>query len=143
MYSLSCHHYTWPLHRLGRQLQLSAYWVWQHKHWLSAAIVSSHHHGNANRHTCTQTLTYLSLLLTLYFILPPTLSFQVNTLPLCVRLTTEMLSVAEGPLLVYTVLSLCQSHPNASDACRACPLCAYACVVCAYVVLCLCMRMCV
>lgn len=78
-----------------------------------------------------------------YLILPPALSFQANTLPLCVRLTTETLSVAESLRLVLTVLSLCQSHPNASDACRACPLRAYACIVCAYVVLCLCMRMCV
>lgn len=102
---------------------------------ISCHCLSPHHHGNANRHTCTQTLAHHSLSLTLYLILPPALSFQVNTLPLCVRLTTEMLSVAESPLLVFTVLSLCQSHPNASDACRACPLCAYACIVCAYVVL--------
>lgn len=136
-------HLASPQPRLGRQLQLSAYWVWQHKYWLSAAIVS----------LCTimETLTgiharrhsLMSLLLTLYFILPLAHSFQVNTLPLCERLTTEMLSVAESLLLVFTVLSLCQSHPNASDACRACPLCAYACVVYTYVILCLCMCVCV
>lgn len=33
-------HLASPQPRLGRLLQLSAYWVWQHKYWLSAAIVS-------------------------------------------------------------------------------------------------------
>lgn len=62
------------------------------------------------------------LLCTLLFLL---LSFfQVNTLPQCLSLTTAMLSVEGSLLLIFTVLSLCQSHPNASDACKACPLCA-------------------
>lgn len=112
--------------RLGRQLQLSAYWVWQHKHWPSAAIVPVH--AIMETQTCAQTPARLSV---------PHSSSSLRP-PLCVRLTTELLSVAESPLLVFTVLSLCQNRPNASAACGAGPLCAYACVVCAYVVLCLC-----
>lgn len=81
-----------------------------------------------NRHTCTQTLAHHIFLLTLCLIVPPVRYFPANALLLCVRLTAETLSVAESPLLVFTVLSLCQSHPNGSDACRACPLCAYACL---------------
>lgn len=33
-------HLASPQPRLGRQLQVSAYWVWQRENWLSAAIVS-------------------------------------------------------------------------------------------------------
>lgn len=107
-------HLASPQLILGRQLQLSAYWVWQCKYWLSAAIVSLR--------TIMETLTgihttrhsLISVLLPLYFILPLAHSFQVNTLPLCERLTSEMLSVAKSLLLVFTVLSMCQSYPNAS-----------------------------
>lgn len=132
-------HLASPQSRLGRQLQLSAYWVWQHKYWLSAAIVSLHTIMEMQTGIHAQRHFSISLHFTLYLILPPALSL----LSLCVRLTTEILSVAESLLLVFTVLSLCQSHPNASDACRACPLCAYACVVCTYVALCLCVQVCV
>lgn len=67
-------HLASPQLRLGRQLQLSAYWVWQRKYWLSAAIVSPR--------TIMETLTgihasrhsLISLLLTLYFILRLALS---------------------------------------------------------------------
>lgn len=84
---------------------------------ISCHCLSPHQHFNRKART-----THRSSL-SLFF-------FRANTLPLCERLTAEMLSVAESPQLVFTVLSLCQSHPNASDACRACPLCAYACIVC-------------
>lgn len=126
-------HLASPQPRLGRQLQVSAYWVWQHENWPSAAIVSLRTTTEqAYKHTdiCSSPFFFLP---TPYPIVPPAPAFQANTLLGCVRLTTETLGVAESPLLVFTALSLCQSHPNASDACRACPLCVYACLAHAYV----------
>ena len=114
-------HLASPQPRLDRQLQFSAYWVWQHTYWPSAAIVSpasrKHKQTYMHRDSCSS----------LFFccIRHPSPFYQVKTVPLWVRLTTERLSAAHS--LVFTVLSLCQSPPNASDACRACPLCAYAC----------------
>lgn len=122
-------HLASPLPRLGRQLQF-VYLLGLAAQILaiSCHCLSSHHNEKKKNQTGIHALRNSHILLscllcTLLFLL---LSFfQVNTLPQCLSLTTAMLSVEGSLLLVFTVLSLCQSHPNASDACKACPLCAY------------------
>lgn len=122
-------HLASPLPRLGRQLQF-VYLLGLATQILaiSCHCLSSHHNEKKKKQTGIHALRNSHILLscllcTLLFLL---LSFfQVNTLPQCLSLTTAMLSVEGSLLLVFTVLSLCQSHPNASDACKACPLCAY------------------
>lgn len=115
-------HLASPLPRLGRQLQF-VYLLGLAGYQLPLSLLTPQW-KKKNRQALRNSHILLSCLLcTLLFLL---LSFfQVNTLPQCLSLTTAILSVEGSLLLVFTVLSLCQSHPNASDACKACPLCAY------------------
>lgn len=122
-------HLASPQPRLGRQLQF-VYLLGLAAQILaiSCHCLSSHHNEkkkNRQAYMHSETRTSFSLAYSVHYSSSCSVFFQVNTLPQCLSLTTAMLSVAGSLLLVFTVLSLCQSHPNASDACEACPLCAY------------------
>lgn len=77
-------HLASPQPRLGRQLQLSAYWVWRHKYWPSAAIVSlcTIMETQTGIHTNRHSLITLSCSLCISFFL--LLSLSKRTPCLCV-----------------------------------------------------------
>ncbi len=77
-------HLASPQPRLGRQLQLSAYWVWQHKYWLSATVVSLHTIMETKTGIHAHRHSLISLCCLLCISLLPLLSLSKWTPCLCV-----------------------------------------------------------